>query len=474
MLPKGANEPRSHRPGILVAPRVAHPMHESREAVEEQQARDRAEYGAERVLSFERRGEHAGVQNEKWKRCPRQDRLREPRRAESRFGENGGWSRRGHASTMAPCGAGVNPLVRGPTRGSDTSVSIEARTEPSAQIPSRPARRIPYTREMDERVSRGRVLLTGATGFVGSHLLVLLEAAGFEVRCASRSPEKHAGDGRSWVACDVESGDGLDAALDSCDAAYYLVHSMAGGSGYAERERESALKFREAAAAANVRRIVYLGGVSPGGSQSRHLESRLLTGRLLREGSVPCIELRAAMIVGAGSESWLIVRDLARRLPVMVLPSWLHNRSCPVFIDDLLFALLRCLDIEVGGAAVFEAPGPTCLSHKELLQHVARQANGRAPLMIDVPVLSPALSSLWIGLISNANLNVARELVHGLVSDLVPTGQEIWGWMPDAERTPLDQAIALALQDDGEKRFPTEASRVRLLRRLAEAERSSS
>jgi len=327
---------------------------------------------------------------------------------------------------------------------------------------------------MDERVSRGRVLLTGATGFVGSHLLVLLEAAGFEVRCASRSPEKHAGDGRSWVACDVESGDGLDAALDSCDAAYYLVHSMAGGSGYAERERESALKFREAAAAANVRRIVYLGGVSPGGSQSRHLESRLLTGRLLREGSVPCIELRAAMIVGAGSESWLIVRDLARRLPVMVLPSWLHNRSCPVFIDDLLFALLRCLDIEVGGAAVFEAPGPTCLSHKELLQHVARQANGRAPLMIDVPVLSPALSSLWIGLISNANLNVARELVHGLVSDLVPTGQEIWGWMPDAERTPLDQAIALALQDDGEKRFPTEASRVRLLRRLAEAERSSS
>lgn len=311
-----------------------------------------------------------------------------------------------------------------------------------------------------------RVLLTGASGFVGRHLRVLLEAASYDVRCASRSPERHSGDGGSWVQCDLESGAGLEAALDSCDSAYYLVHSMADGGGYAKRERESALRFREAAAEAGLRRIVYLGGVSPSGAQSRHLESRLMTGRLLREGSVPCIELRAAMIIGAGSESWLIVRDLARRLPAMVLPSWLRNRSCPVFIDDLLFALLRCLAIDVGGSSVFEAPGPTCLSHKELLQRVARQVNGRAPLMIDVPVLSPALSSLWIGLVSSANLNVARELVHGLVTDLVPTGQEIWGWLPDEPRSPLDRAIALALETDGAEELPTDDCRERLLRRL--------
>lgn len=320
---------------------------------------------------------------------------------------------------------------------------------------------IPSSARTEPRARR-RVLLTGATGFVGSHLLPALEARGYAVRCASRRiPERSDAGAHEWCALDVESGRGLDEALSSCDAAYYLVHSMAAGGDYERREAEAAVRFREAAARAGVERIVYLGGVAPAGDPSKHLRSRLETGRLLRDGEIPCVELRAAMIVGTGSESWQIVRDLARRLPAMVLPAWLRNRSCPVFIDDLAAALVRCLEGEIGGSVVLEAPGPERVSHKELLRRVAAKL-GSSPVMIDVPVLSPALSSLWIGLVTDANLTVARELVHGLVTDLLPTGQEVWGWMPGHPRTSLDRAIELALADDGAKSLPTEATRRRI------------
>jgi uncharacterized protein YbjT (DUF2867 family) len=307
------------------------------------------------------------------------------------------------------------------------------------------------------------VLLTGATGFVGRHLLPALEARGCEVRCASRRVPERQSDAhtRDWCALDVESGRGLDEGLASCDAAFYLVHSMAAGGDYERREADAAVRFREAAARAGVARIVYLGGVAPTGEPSKHLRSRLETGRLLRAGPVPCVELRAAMIVGSGSESWQIVRDLARRLPAMVLPAWLRNRSCPVFIDDLAAALVRCLEVEVGGSVVLEAPGPERVRHKDLLRRVAAKL-GSSPWMIDVPVLSPALSSLWIGLVTDADLTVARELVHGLVTDLLPTGQEVWGWMPGYPRTSLDRAIELALADDGAESFPTAATRRRI------------
>jgi len=315
------------------------------------------------------------------------------------------------------------------------------------------------------------VLLTGATGFVGSHLLAALEALGYAVRCASRRAEgRDVGEGgpREWCPLDVESGRGLDAALESCDAAYFLVHSMAAGGDYERREAEAAMRFREAAARAGLARVVYLGGVAPAGEPSKHLRSRLETGRLLREGPVPCVELRAAMIVGAGSESWQIVRDLARRLPAMVLPAWLRNRSCPVFIDDLVAALVRCLDGEIGGSVVLEAPGPERLSHKDLLRRVAAKL-GSSPVMIDVPVLSPALSSLWIGLVTDVNLTVARELVQSLVTDLLPTGQEVWGWMPGYARTPLDRAIELALADDAAESLPTDTTRRRIAAAAAAA-----
>jgi len=311
--------------------------------------------------------------------------------------------------------------------------------------------------------ARGTVLLTGATGFVGRHVAPALLAAGYRVRGASRDPS--AAQLRQpeleWVRLDMDDPATLAPALEGCQAVVYLVHAMAGGKGYTDREAEAALALRAAAPAAGVQRIVYLGGVEPQGPPSRHLASRLATGRLLREGPVSAVELRAAMIVGAGSESWLIVRDLCKRLPVMLLPAWLRNHSWPVAIDDVVAAVLAGIELQDEHAGWYDVPGPERLSHKELLLRVARHL-GRRPPMLDVPVLTPRLSSYWLGLVTSADLTVARELVDGLCHELDPSGRTIWEHLPDHRRVPLDAAIAHALADERYNERPTAATWTRL------------
>lgn len=292
------------------------------------------------------------------------------------------------------------------------------------------------------------VLLTGATGFVGSHLYPALDAAGVPVRCASRSPEKAARShpGREWVEIDLEKPHTLDPALAGCRAAYYLIHRISNDPDYVQSEVAGARDFAAAAAKAGLERIVYMGGVEPAGKPSRHLEARLETGRVLRAGEVPTVELRAAMIIGAGSASWEMVHDLAKRLPAMVLPRWLQNRSRPVLIDDVVVALLAALDLPAGWNGWLDAPGPTTISHKELLRMVARE-KGYSPLMVDVPVVTPKLSSYWIGLVSDTKLEMVQELVEGLTSDLLPSGELIWDRLPSHRPVEVDQAIRLALGD---------------------------
>lgn len=294
------------------------------------------------------------------------------------------------------------------------------------------------------------VLLTGATGFVGRHLYPALEAAGLSVTCGARDPERarRRFPGREWVELDLDRPHTLEPTLAGCRKAFYLVHGMGGGaeSDYAEREVGTARDFAAAAAGAGLERIVYLGGVAPPGTPSRHLASRLAVGEVLRAGEVPAIELRAAMVVGTGGSSWRIVRDLAKRLPVMVLPSWLRNRSSPVFVDDVAIALLGALDLE--GSGWFDLPGPEVISHRDLLVRVAKRF-GFQPAMVDVPFVTPRLSSYWIGLVSGADLSLARELVEGLTSDLLPSGESIWDRLPDRSPTPLDRAIREAVGDEG-------------------------
>lgn len=303
-----------------------------------------------------------------------------------------------------------------------------------------------------EGPTRGeRVLLTGATGFVGRHVLFALRAAGYRVRCATRSPEAAAArDPQSeWVRFDLDDPESVAPALAGCGSALFLVHAMGGASGgdYPEREREEALRFREAARSAGLRRVVYLGGVTPqGAAPSKHLQSRLDTGEVLRSGGVSTIELRAAMVIGAGSAGWQMVHDLAQRLPAMLLPRWLRNFSWPVSIDDVAAALLGALADPSPGSAWYELPGPERIAHRELMRRVAGRL-GKRPLLLSVPVLSPRLSSYWIALVTSTEFALIRELVEGIRHDLDPSGPLIWERIPAYARLDLETSITRALRD---------------------------
>lgn len=269
------------------------------------------------------------------------------------------------------------------------------------------------------------------------------------MRAATRRPsaafQKHPKD--DWVLLDVQQPETIEPAMEGCSVAYYLVHGMGQGEDYEEVEGRAAERFAEAAARAGLDRIVYLGGVSPSGTPSRHLRSRLRTGSILRAGRVPAVELRAGMIVGFGSESWRIVRDLSARLPAMVLPRWLENRSQPVAIRDVVEALVRAADIPLTGSQFFGLPGPEALSAKEILIRVAR-LRGTRPVTVGVPFVTPRLSSYWIQLVTRANRDIARELVEGMRSDLVSTEPPFWDLMPDYRLTPFDEAAAAALDEE--------------------------
>jgi uncharacterized protein YbjT (DUF2867 family) len=293
-----------------------------------------------------------------------------------------------------------------------------------------------------------RLLLTGATGFVGRALWPILARAGYEVRCLTRhvdSARRHWPD-RHWVEGDVADPVSLARALAGCDAGFYLVHGMAEGDhDYRRREVAAAEGFARTAAAVGLGRIVYLGGLEPRKHASEHLRSRLEVGEVLRAGAVPTVELRASMIIGHGSLSWLIVRDLAARLPVMVLPRWLESRTEPVAIDDVVVALVRALDLELKASECFDLPGAEVLSGRQILERTAAVMGLHRPLMIEVPVLSPRLSSHWVRFVTRANWAVAQEVVLGLTEDLLARDARYWQRIGHVERMRFDEAARRAL-----------------------------
>ncbi len=296
-----------------------------------------------------------------------------------------------------------------------------------------------------------RILVTGATGYIGGQLVPALLARGRRVRCLVRNPEALAPEFASRV--EVARGDVRDpaaarSALDGVDVAYYLVHSMASPGSFEEEDRRAARVFGEAARAAGVRRIIYLGGLGSGKEDlSAHLRSRQEVGEILRQSGVPVIEFRASIVIGAGSLSFEMVRALVERLPVMIAPRWVSVPAQPIAIDDLLAYLTAALDLPTSESRIFQIGGAGRVSYGDLLREYARQ-RGLRRIIISVPVLTPRLSSLWLGLVTPVYVRVGRKLIDSIRH---PTVVEDDAALREFAIRPCDprEAIARALQQQG-------------------------
>jgi uncharacterized protein YbjT (DUF2867 family) len=269
-----------------------------------------------------------------------------------------------------------------------------------------------------------KILLTGATGYVGGVLLGELQRQGHVVRCLARRPEKLAG--RTGPAIEVVTGDAADPddlarACSGVDVAYWLVHSMEGGVDYERADRLAAERFAAAAKAAGVKRVVYLGGLGADDDRlSAHLRSRHEVGAILRAGGGDVVEFRASIIVGAGSFSFDLVRTLVERLPVMICPAWLATPTQPIAIGDVVAYLAAAIGLPPGPPRIFEIGGPDRVSYGAIMQEYSRQ-RGLRRLMIPVPVLTPRLSSLWLKLVTPRYSKVGRKLIDGLKNPTVVT-----------------------------------------------------
>ena len=317
-------------------------------------------------------------------------------------------------------------------------------------------------------VTTSRVLLSGATGFVGSHIYPVLVAAGHEVLCGTRDPvaAKRQDPRREYCVLELDDAASVARALARVYRAIYLVHSMTDHAAYGAAEAKDAAIFRTAAETRGLERIVYLGGMRPSGKVSKHLASRLHTGETLRGGSVPVVELQATMILGGGSESFRIVRDLATRLPWMLFPSWLASESEPVAIADIAAAVVHALSMPLPESRVLAVPGAERLSGRDIIMRTARLV-GHDPRVANVPFVSPKLSSYWIRLVTRANPQIATELVEGMRSDIVAAGPQIWDDMPGHRRLPFDEAVRAALAEEAHSVRPAGRWFERLTHRLA-------
>ena len=282
------------------------------------------------------------------------------------------------------------------------------------------------------QADKPRVVVMGASGYIGTNLVSELAARGYPVRAAARSMAVLAA--RGWKGVELAQADVLEmttieAALAGQDVAFYLVHCMRAGDDFDDVERRGAQNFAAAAARAGIKRIVYLGGLIPRDADSRHLVSRRVTGEILRAGTVPVTELRAGIIVGPGCASFEIIRDLVNHLPVMVTPRWVQSTSPPIALSNVLNYLIEVAVREEAAGRVFDIAGPEILSYKELMLQYGR-AVGKSPLIVPVPVLSPRLSSYWLRLVTAVPVSTGRALIDGLKLHIEADDREIRALIP--------------------------------------------
>ncbi|WP_139980026.1 NAD(P)H-binding protein [Nocardioides litoris] len=294
-----------------------------------------------------------------------------------------------------------------------------------------------------------RVLVTGATGFVGKRLCPVLVERGVEVRAMTRKPDTYDGPGEP-VRGDVHDADSLAAALEGCDVAVYLVHSL-DDRDFERKDAEAATTFGTVAAAAGVQQIVYLGGLGDDGEDlSAHLRSRREVEHKLAEGGVPVTVLRAAIVVGAGGISWEITRQLVKNLPAMVVPKWVSTRTQPVAVDDVIRYLDGVIGHEGAIGKTLEIGGPEQLTYLDMMQQAAQEMLGRKVPIVTVPLLSPGLSSHWISFVTDVEVTTAKNLIDSMSTEVVVRDHTILDLVP-GETIPYREAVRRALAESAEQ-----------------------
>ena len=289
------------------------------------------------------------------------------------------------------------------------------------------------------------VLVTGASGFIGSHLVPELVERGHRVRAMTRHPDTYQGQGEP-VYGDVADAESLRAALNGVDAAYYFVHSLSDDD-FEQRDAEAATSFGHVAADAGVKQIIYLGGLGDvDDNLSPHLQSRRDVEQLLGLGGVPVTVLRAAVVIGHKGISWEITRQLVDHLPAMVTPKWVSTRTQPIALRDVIRYLAGVLGEEDALGKVFEVGGPEVLSYKDMMRRAAKIQNHRSPPILPVPLLTPRLSSMWLSLITDVDQATARNLIDSMNNEVIVRDDAIRRLLP-GELTGYDEAVRLALED---------------------------
>jgi uncharacterized protein YbjT (DUF2867 family) len=289
------------------------------------------------------------------------------------------------------------------------------------------------------------VLVTGASGFVGSHLCTALVAAGHEVRAMTRRPQSYHGAGHA-VGADVSDPSSLAEPLTDVKVAYYLVHSL-GSKDFERKDADAAKAFADAAAAAGVEQIIYLGGLGEDDEKlSDHLRSRREVESLLGSSGVPVTVLRAAVVIGHGGISWEITRQLVGHLPLMVAPRWVNTRTQPIALDDVIRYLVGVLGQPEAIGQTFEIGGPEVLSYVDMLHRAARVQNHRKLPVVALPLLTPGLSSRWIALVTDVDVPTARHLIDSMTNEVVVHDHSIEKVVP-GPTVGFDESIRRALTE---------------------------
>ena len=290
-----------------------------------------------------------------------------------------------------------------------------------------------------------RILVTGATGFIGRRLVPALVAEGHDVRAMTRRPKSYDGPGEA-VAGDVGDRDSLLGPLEGVEVAYYLVHAL-DDADFERKDAEAARAFAAAAAEQDVKQIIYMGGLGDDGDLSAHLRSRREVEGLLAETGVPVTVLRAAIVVGAGGISWEITRQLVKNLPAMVVPRWAATKTQPIALDDVVRYLVGVCGKEAALGEVFEIGGPDQLTYVEMLRVAGQVGKGSSPPIIQVPVLTPGLSSRWLALVTDVDVTTGRNLIDSMGIEVVVREQRIREIVP-GEPMGYAEAVRRALADD--------------------------